>query len=100
MRILWVATKAPSPITDGGRAVMLATIEALAATSGARITVVTPLPIDGVNGGIEGERKPVENPTNVRIVQENLRYLHTDSYFLDWPNSIVRSFRSGRPVSV
>ncbi len=100
MRILWVATKAPSPITDGGRAVMLATIESLAATSDAQITVVTPLPIDGRSGVIEDERRAVENPTIVRFVHENPRYLHTDSYFLDWPNSIVRSFRSGRPVSV
>ena len=52
MRILWVATKAPTPITDGGRAVMLATIEALAAIPGARLTVVTPLPIDGDSGQV------------------------------------------------
>ena len=45
MRILWVATKAPTPITDGGRAVMLATIEALAASADVRLTVVTPLSI-------------------------------------------------------
>jgi glycosyltransferase involved in cell wall biosynthesis len=96
MRILWVATKAPSPITDGGRAVMLATIECLAASADVRLTVVTPLPIES----IEGDGKSVENPTIVRSVQENLRFLSTDSYFLEWPNSVVRSFRSGRPVSV
>jgi polysaccharide biosynthesis protein PslH len=93
MRILWVATKAPCPITDGGRAVMLATIEALAA-AGARLTIVTPLPIDG------GDRVGDENPTIVRSVQENPRFLHTGSYFLGWPNSIVRSLWTGRPVSV
>jgi glycosyltransferase involved in cell wall biosynthesis len=72
---------------------MLATIDALAA-SGARLTVVTPLPIDG------GDPAGDENPTIVRSVQENPRFLHTSSYFLDWPNSIVRSLRTGRPVSV
>lgn len=96
MRILWVATKAPTPITDGGRAVMLATIEALAACSDARLTVVTPLPIERDSR----ESRTVENSTIVRFVQENPRYIQTDSYFLDWPNSIVRSFRSGRPLSV
>jgi glycosyltransferase involved in cell wall biosynthesis len=96
MRILWVATKAPTPITDGGRAVMLATIEALVTSANARLTVVTPLPIDGDRGNPGS----VENPTIVRSVQENPRYLQQSSYFLDWPNSIVRSFRSGRPVSV
>jgi glycosyltransferase involved in cell wall biosynthesis len=93
MRILWVATKAPTPITDGGRAVMFATIEALAATSDARLTVVTPLPIE--NGSPADE-----SPAIVRFVQENPRFLQQSSYFLEWPNSIVRSFRSGRPVSI
>jgi glycosyltransferase involved in cell wall biosynthesis len=93
MRILWVATKAPTPITDGGRAVMLATIEALAATSDARLTVVTPLPIE--NGSRADEGSAI-----VRSVQENPRFLQQSSYFLEWPNSIVRSFRSGRPVSI
>jgi polysaccharide biosynthesis protein PslH len=93
MRILWVATKAPSPITDGGRAVMLATIEALAA-SGASLTVVTPLPIG------EGDPERDGNPTFVRSVHENPRFLHISSYFLDWPNSVVRSLRTGRPVSI
>jgi glycosyltransferase involved in cell wall biosynthesis len=93
MRILWVATKAPSPITDGGRAVMLATIEALSTSTDACLTVVTPLPICDLH-----ERDG--NPTIVRSVQENPRFIQTNSYFLDWPNSIVRSFRSGRPVSV
>lgn len=87
-------------MTDGGRAVMSATIEALAAVSGVRMTVVTPLPIDGDIGGDSEPAETVEKPTIVRSVQENLRFLHTDSYFLDWPNSVVRSFRSGRPVSV
>jgi glycosyltransferase involved in cell wall biosynthesis len=95
MRILWVATKAPSPITDGGRAVAIATLEALAA-SGACVTVVTPLPIDDTRECRERDGKP----TIVRSVQENPRFLQTNSYFLDWPNSIVRSFRSGRPVII
>ena len=100
MRILWVATKAPTPITDGGRAVMLATIEALAAFGDARVTVVTPLPIErDFERGFD-DSQSVGNPTIVRSIQENTRFLHTSSYFLDWPNSIVRSFRSGRPVSV
>jgi polysaccharide biosynthesis protein PslH len=92
MRILWVATKAPSPITDGGRAVAIATLEALAA-SGASVTVVTPLPIGDIH---ERDGKP----TIVRSVQENPRFIQTKSYFLGWPNSIVRSFRSGRPVGI
>lgn len=100
MRILWVATKAPTPITDGGRAVMSATIEALAGCSEAEITVVTPLPIGEETGPDSGSGETVENPTIVRSVQENLRSLRIDSYVLDWPNSIVRSFRSGRPASV
>jgi polysaccharide biosynthesis protein PslH len=100
MRILWVATKAPCPTTDGGRAVMLATIEALAA-AGARLTVVTPLPIEPLPiSGDSNREKSDGNSTIVRSVHENPRFIQTDSYFLEWPNSIVRSFRSGRPASI
>jgi polysaccharide biosynthesis protein PslH len=93
MRILWVATKAPSPITDGGRAVMSATIDALAASGACVVTVVTPLPA-------ESDRAGDGNATIVRFVQENVRFIQQRSYFLDWPNSIVRSLKSGRPVSI
>jgi hypothetical protein len=93
MRILWVATKAPTPITDGGRAVMFATLEALAASGEARLTVVTPLPAERISG-VYGNR------TIVRIVQENPRYIQQSSYFLDFPNSIIRSLKSGRPVTI
>jgi polysaccharide biosynthesis protein PslH len=98
MRILWVATKAPSPITDGGRAVMSATIEMLAAAAGARVTVVTPLPIDGpidrpIDRSIDGNAEVNGSATIVRSIRER-------STCLDWPNSIVRSLRSGLPTSI
>jgi polysaccharide biosynthesis protein PslH len=97
MRILWVATKAPSPITDGGRAVMLATIEALSA-SGATLTVVTPKPLLPIDCG--GDPEDDGKPTIVRFVHQNVRLVRTDSYFLGWPNSILRSVWSGRPASI
>jgi polysaccharide biosynthesis protein PslH len=97
MRILWVATKAPSPIADGGRAVMSATIQMLAEVARARVSVVTPLPIDGT---IPPDAGMDESDAIVRSVQQNPRFLQQSSYFLDWPNSIIRSLGSGRPVTI
>lgn len=49
MRILWVATKSPSPPVDGGRLVALLTLEALAA-HGHQLTVVAPIDPDADDG--------------------------------------------------
>ena len=93
MRILWVATKAPRPMIDGGRAVMSATIEMLSDVAGARVTVVTPRSTDDAAA-------PDDNFEIVRSVQRNPRFIQQSSYFLDWPNSIIRSVKSGLPVTI
>ena len=95
MRILWVATKAPSPITDGGRAVMLRDNRSVGRFRCARDRRDTTS-----DRRYERIPKVTKTPTIVRSVQENPRFLQTSSYFLDWPNSIVRSFGSGRPVTI
>ena len=48
MRILWVATKTPSPPIDGGRLVALLTLEALRA-HGHELTVVSPIDPDAAD---------------------------------------------------
>jgi hypothetical protein len=104
MRILLVATKAPTPITDGGRAVTKATIEVLSAAGGADVTVVTPLPIETAS-------LPIETSFDTNLISDDLaasshenraivRSVQEQSSYLDWTNSIVRSLRSGKPVTV
>ena len=81
MRILWIATKAPLPATDGGRLVAALTIEALVA-AGADVTLVAPA---------RGRAK---------AASPAIRTILVDDEPLSWPRALLRSVASGRPLSI
>jgi len=84
LRVLWVATKAPLPATDGGRLVMGATIEALAeAEVGVDVTLVAP------RAGASEARGP-----------SGVRTIVVETQPRSWISACGHSLRSGRPMSV
>jgi hypothetical protein len=82
MRVLWVVTKAPDPVVDGGRLAIRCTVDALAA-AGADLTLVGPA----------SDTADVMHELGARTV------LVTSSP-APWAIACWRSVRSGRPISI
>ena len=64
MRILWVATKAPSPPVDGGRLLLANTLSALEAR-GHDLTLVAPIAEAADRERIENALRPICRPVLV-----------------------------------
>lgn len=87
MRLLWIATKAPAPPTDGGRLVALLTVQALVET-GLDVTLVAPVDTGVPTRKIEDALAPL---CRLRLVPVTRRHP---------VSAALRSLRGRRPYTI